>query len=88
EFREMYGNKSRRQFISDLVDEIKEELSNQSIDVPPSIKRTKYVHTKHARCTICPRSRDSKPNTECDNCFKTLCKSQLFNICEDCRKNN
>ena len=87
EFREFHGNKSRRQFISNLVDEIKDEFCKPSEDVSHSSKRSKYVHTNHARCTKCPRSRDSKPKSGCDNCNKTLCKSHLFNICEDCRKN-
>ena len=87
EFYHEFKNRSRRKFISVLVDEIKDSFLESSKEVlPPQQKMTKYAKSSKCRCVICPRSKVSKPTTGCDSCKRAMCKSHMWNICNECNE--
>lgn len=91
EVRELYKNRTRRKFIVDLADEIKDKYGQKHDDhesSEQSAKLFKYERKRTKRCVICPRVKDMKPCTGCDMCQNACCKSHLWQICENCVNNS
>ncbi|KAG8240605.1 hypothetical protein J6590_108232 [Homalodisca vitripennis] len=46
------------------------------------------VNRKAGRCSICPRSKDTKTTNLCDECKQFTCKTHSDSVCVDCRSEN
>ena len=75
--------RSRRRYILAFVNEIVDEFASEDEkEVQPRSKQSKLC--KKARCTKCPRIKDSKTLCCCDMCLKPMCQSHMTNVCDDC----
>lgn len=75
--------RARRRFLLQLAEEIMEEYK-----VPePDQKRKKLAETatnSRARCSVCPRDKDTKSRYRCHKCTKPMCLSHMNYVCPDC----